>query len=122
MTAIHPKQWEPNTPSHVYDIQAEGLTSLQTVSPNEFKNDSLTTFPYVLIRPWHPKLLHSSTMVDATASEQLVMTLGQPFHAFLLEELPQNEYRRIASSSVIIAHVASAASILSSNVQTLNIV
>ena len=122
MTAIHPKQWEPNTPSHVYDIQAEGLTSLQIVSPNEFKNDSLTTFPYVLIRPWHPKLLHSSTMVDATASEQLVMTLGQPFHAFLLEELPQNEYRRIASSSVIIAHVASAASILSSNVQTLNIV
>ena len=122
VTAIHPKRWEPSTPSHVCDIQAEGLTSLQIASPNEFRNDSLTTFPYVLIRPWHPKLLHSSTVVNATASEQLAMTLGQPFHAFLLEELPQNEYRRIASSSVIIAHVASAASILSSNVQTLNIV
>ena len=109
VTAIHPKEWQPNTPSHVYDIQAEGLTSLQIVSPNEFGNDSLTIFPYVLIRPWHPKLLHSSTVVDATASEQLVMTLGQPFHAFLLEELPQNEYRRIASCSVIIARVASAA-------------
>jgi len=122
VTAFHPKQWEPSTPSHAYNIQAEGLTKLQIVLPNHFKNDSLTTFPYVLVRPWHPKLLHSSTVADATASEQLAMTLGQPFHALLLEELPQNEYRRVASSFVIIACAASAASILSSNVQTLNIV
>ena len=122
VTAIHSKQWEPSTPSHVYDIHAEGLTSLEIVLANEFENNSLTTFPYVLIRPWHPKLLHSSTVVDTTVSDQLTVTLGQPFHALLLEELPQNEYRRIASSSVIIARATSAASILCSNVQTLNIV
>ena len=122
ITAIHPKQWEPSNPNHVYDIQAEGLTSLRIVLPNEFKNNPFTAFPSVLIRPWHPKLRASSTVVDATASEQLVMTLGQPFHALLLEELPQNEYRRIASSSVIIARAARVASILCSNVQTLNIV
>ena len=122
VTAIHPRQWESSTPSHAYDIQAEGLMTLQIVLLDEFKNDSLTTFPYVLVRPWHPNLLHSSTVADATATEQLAMTLGQPFHALLLEELPQNEYRRVASSSVIIARAASAASILCSNVQTLSIV
>ena len=61
VTAIHPKQWEPNTPSHVYDIQAEGLTSLQIVLLNEFKNDSPTEFPYVLLKQY-------STLCSGTAT------------------------------------------------------
>lgn len=120
ITAIRSKQSERRT-HHVHEIQAEGLTPSEVVLPNEFKNDSLATSPHVLIRPWHPKLLHSSTAVGAT-HEQLAMTLCQPFHALLLEELPQNEYRRIVSSSNIIARAAGAASVLPGYVQTLNIV
>jgi len=116
VTAIRPK---PSTHSDVYVIQAEGLTQIEL--KDKFKNDPLSTFTYVLIRPWYSKLLPSSTVADTTASEQSAVTLDQSFHVLLLEELSQNEYRRIASSSAIIARAAGAAGIFGSSVQTLNI-
>jgi len=77
--------------------------------------------PYVLIRPWHPKLLESS-LTSVAPAEQVMAILGQPFNALLLQELPSNEYKRIASSSAIYAYPADASSIFQSKVHTLNIV
>ena len=122
VTAIQPKGILESAGQHVYCIQAEGLAPLEVVTMDKFKKVSHTGFSYVLIRPWHAKLLKSSTEVDGLASEKLAMILGQPFSALLLEELPQNEYRRIASSFVIVARLANTASLHRSNVQTLNIV
>ena len=115
VTAIHSKQSQCVTSSYVYEIQAEGLTLPEILFQDEFKNnDSHTTSAYVLVRPWHPKRLYSST-------KPLSTTLCQPFHALLLERLPQNEYRRIATSCVIIARATGVESILH-NVRTLTIV
>ena len=115
VTAIRSKQSQHIASSHVYEIQAEGLTLSEILFPDEFKNnDSHTTSAYVLVRPWHPKRLYSSTVPLSTM-------LCQPFHALLLERLPQNEYRRIATSCVIIARATGVESILP-NVRTLTIV
>ena len=115
VTAIHSKQSQRVTSSYVYEIQAEGLTLSEILFQDEFKNnDSHTTSAYVLVRPWHSKRLCSPTVPLST-------TLRQPFHALLLERLQQNEYRRIATSCVIIARATSVESILH-NVQTLTIV
>ena len=122
VTTIQQKGILERTGQYVYHIQAEGLAPLKIVTMDEFKNFSRTGFPYVLVRPWHAKLLGPSADTDGLASEKLAMMLGQPFSALLLEELPQNEYRRIASSFVIVARPADAASIHRSNVQTLDIV
>lgn len=122
VTAIQLKESRTQSPHHVYEIRAKGLSSSELVLPNQTRNNLCNTGRYVLIRPWHSKLLDPSTEVDPTASEQLVRMLGKPFHALLLEELPRNEYQRIASSSIIIARPTDVASILCSKVQTLTIV
>ena len=115
VTAIHSKQSQRTTSGYVYEIRAEGLTLSEILFQDEFKKDDPHTMPaYVLVRPWHPKRLHSSMVPLST-------TLHRPFHALLLERLPQNEYRRIASSSVIIARPTGVESILH-NVRTLTIV
>ncbi|KAL4069239.1 hypothetical protein J3A83DRAFT_3510429 [Scleroderma citrinum] len=121
VTAIQLKECRTTTLQYVYELQSEGLSPIEIMLPNEFPTDSRTPLPYVLIRPWHSKLLDPSK-VDTAATDQLAIALGQPFNALLLEELRRNEYRRIASSSVIIARPADAASILRNNTQTLNIV
>jgi len=122
VTAIQLNRIIERTGQYVYYIEAEGLAPLEVEMMDKFKKVSRTGFPYVLVQPWHAKLLGSSTEVDGLASEKLAMMLGQPFSALLLEELSQNEYRRIASSSVIVTCPADATSIYGSNVQTLNIV
>ncbi|KAL4065807.1 hypothetical protein V8B97DRAFT_1982079 [Scleroderma yunnanense] len=121
VTTIQLKECRTTTLQYVYELRAEGLSPIEIMLPNEFPTDSRTPLPYVLIRPWHSKLLDPS-VVDTAATEQLAMALGQPFNALLLEELPRNEYQRIASSSVTIARPADAASILRSNIRTLNII
>ena len=114
VTDIHSKQPQGATSNRVYEIQAEGLTLSEIWFQNEFQMNDSTS--YVLVRPWHSKRLHSSTVPLST-------TLHHPFHALLLERLHlhQNEYRRIASSSAIIARATGVESILH-NVRTLTIV
>lgn len=122
VTTIRLKGTLERTGQYVHHIQAEGLAPLKIVTMVKFREVPRIKFPYILVRPWHAKLIGSSAEVDGLASEKLAMMLAQPFNALLLEELPQNEYRRIASSSVIVACLADTACIHRSNVQTLNVV
>ncbi|KAL4061691.1 hypothetical protein V8B97DRAFT_1010287 [Scleroderma yunnanense] len=121
--AVQSQQGDPYAPQYVYTIEADGLIPFEITMSNELTrtDTSHTLLPYVLIRPWHSKLLRSFTRALGVAAPELVMMLGQPFSALLLEEQSGNEYTRIASSSLIIARPADASNILKSEVQTLNI-
>ncbi|KAL4065812.1 hypothetical protein V8B97DRAFT_2010153 [Scleroderma yunnanense] len=121
VTAMQLKECRTTTSQYVYELRAEGLSSMEIISPNEFPTNSPIPVSYVLIRPWHSKLLDPSK-VGTAAMEQLVMALGQPFNALLLQKLSRNEYQRVASSSIIIARPADAMSILCSNLQILKII
>ena len=85
-------------------------------------NISETTVPYVLMRPWHSNLLDASVMGDSTSAQRWLARMQQPFSAVLLKELPQNEYKRVASFSHILARPADSAGVLKAKVTTLTIV
>ena len=123
VTAFRLQQANPGASQYVYSILAEGVIPLSITLSSELivTDTSRSTLPYVLIRPWHSKFA-SYTGLDNMAASNLVAMLGQPFSALLLEEQSGNEYKRIASSSVIIARLADVASILRSKVQSLNVV
>lgn len=117
---IQQKESQTGSSGYVYEIRAKGLTPSKLVLSNAFPND--LSNKYVLIRPWRSAMLNSSEQGDATAAEKLAMELAEPFHALLLEELPQHKYRRVASSAPIIARPADADSLLRSQVQTITII
>ncbi|KAL4066004.1 hypothetical protein V8B97DRAFT_1069995 [Scleroderma yunnanense] len=108
---------------YVYEIQVEGIMPFQVTLMSELTDTSPSLLRYVLIQPWQSsKSLVSSTESNRTTHDKLATMLRQPFSALLLEERSRNEYKRIPSSSVIVARPADATSILRSRVQTLNVV
>ncbi|KIM60782.1 hypothetical protein SCLCIDRAFT_26314 [Scleroderma citrinum Foug A] len=114
---------DPLMPSFDYELHAHGLTPFEITLSNELKLDApRATLPYVLVRPWHPKLIASFSDVEIMAVDKLVITLGQPFSALLLEQQSRKEYKRIASSAAIVARPVDAASVLQSKLQVLNVV
>ena len=121
--ALRSQVADPLTPKFVYEIQAQGLAPLEIILSQELKLDtSRATLPYALVRPWHPKLVASFNDLEIMAVDKLVVALGQPFSALLLEEQSRKDYKRIASSVVIVAHPADSASVLQSKLEFLNVV
>ncbi|KAI6024337.1 hypothetical protein EDC04DRAFT_2900187 [Pisolithus marmoratus] len=116
------KRTDPPAPSFTYKIQASGLRPLEIVLPDKLENQTRLQGGLQLVRPWHSKLLGPSAKLDATMDEQLLSTLGRPFNALLLAQLPHNEHRRIASSTLITAQPIDRASILKSKARIFNIV
>ena len=108
--------------AHVYRIQVAGLESIEIALSQPLENISETEVPYVLIRPWSSNLLDASVMSDSTSAQRWLTRMQQPFSALLLKELPQNEYRRVASFSHILAHPTDPAGVLNAKVTTLTIV
>ncbi|KAI6143274.1 hypothetical protein BKA82DRAFT_2435625 [Pisolithus tinctorius] len=109
--------------SYGYKIRASGLRPLEATLPSELEDEVVSQSTLLLVRPWHSKLLDPPTeLIYGTPEEQLLLTLGRPFTALLLIELPHNEYKRIASSTPIIAQPLDSTSILQSDVRTLEIV
>ncbi|KAI6112960.1 hypothetical protein F5141DRAFT_1214275 [Pisolithus sp. B1] len=129
-TTVKQKSADPSSPGyHTYAIQASGLRPLEITLPEELENVALfpgelenATGALQLVRPWHLKLLGGSARLDVAATEELLVTLGRPFSALLLTELPHNEYRRVVSSTVIAAQPTDLASILHSKIRIFNIV
>ena len=120
ITAAQLKTTDVQAHKYVHKIQAEGLLPFEVALPEELTDTSRATLPYALIRPWHSRLLASSSKADPSASDNMVAMFGQPFSAFLLEELSGNDYRRIASSSVIVACPADVTR-LKSKIQVLSV-
>ena len=108
--------------THVHQIQAVGLAPVDIALSEKLENTAKRV-PYVLIRPWHPNLLHP--IVDSTddaSTHQWLTRLEQPFSALLLIELPNNEYRRVASFCHIIARPMHSAGVLKGEVDILTII
>ncbi|KAI5989363.1 hypothetical protein EDD15DRAFT_1321540 [Pisolithus albus] len=122
VTAIWLQGEDPRAPSYKYKIRASGLKPIQITLRNKLEDAAMQQGALQLVRPWHSKLLSLSAKLGTTADKQLLSTLGRPFHALLLARLPRDEYKRIASSTLIIAEPVDSSSILQSKVTTLNIV
>ncbi|KAI5982675.1 hypothetical protein EDC04DRAFT_1794551 [Pisolithus marmoratus] len=122
VTAVQLKGTAPYESSCTYEIQASGLRPFEVALPSKLENQIMSPGVLHLVRPWHSKLLDPYRKVSARTDKQLFYALGKPFHALLLIELPHNEYKRIASSTPIIAQPVNEDSILKSGVKTLDIV
>ena len=77
---------------------------------------------YVLVRPWHPNLSDASVMDDDASAHQWLAMMQKPFSALLLEQLRQNEYRRVATFRHIFAFPSSPDGALQGEATTLAIV
>ncbi|KAI6042939.1 hypothetical protein EDC04DRAFT_2891523 [Pisolithus marmoratus] len=115
-------QLKETTPSYTYSIIASGLRPLEITLPSELEHAAMSQGVLQLVRPWHSELLGASSELFSTTEEQLLFTLGRPFNALLLIELPHNEHKRIASSTRITAQPIDLASILQSEVRIFDIV
>ena len=114
---------DSSTGAFVYHIRAAtGLEPIEIAISQALEDISEQVVPYVLIRPWHFNLLGSSVMRNATSAQRWLTKMQQPFSALLLKELPQNEYKRVASFCHILARPMDAAGVLKGEVTTLTIV
>ena len=111
---------DTSTASHVHQIRAVGLAPVDIALPERLENTK--GVPYILIRPWHPDLLHPAIDTDDASAHEWLTRLEQPFSALLLMELPHKEYRRVASFCHIIARPTDSAGVLKGEVNTLTIV
>ncbi|KAI6120495.1 hypothetical protein EV401DRAFT_1408045 [Pisolithus croceorrhizus] len=121
VTAIQLQREDPLTPSYTYKIRASGLRLLEITLPDKLEDAAMKQGALQLVRPWHTKLLNPLAELDATTERELLSALGRPFNALLLARLPHNEYKRIASSTLIVAEPVDSGSVLQSKVKILNI-
>ena len=110
---------ETSTAAHFHRIEAMGLEPIEITLSQPLENTSGTEVPYILIRPWHSSLLDASIM---TSAYRWLMRMQRPFSALLLQKLPQNEYKRVASFCHILASPTNSTGVLKDEVTTLTIV
>ena len=63
-----------------------------------------------------------SVATNNTSVRRGLARMEQPFSALLLEKLPQNEYRRVASDCHVFARPTDSAGVLKGEVNTLTII
>ncbi|KAI6016669.1 hypothetical protein BKA83DRAFT_685111 [Pisolithus microcarpus] len=122
VTSVQLKGAHPSTPNCTYSIQAFGLTPLEIALPTKLEDLTRPQAVLHLVRPWHSKLLGPSADLDVVTDQQILSALGTPFNALLLTQLPHNEHKRIASSTLITAQPKNRASILNSKIRIFNVV
>ncbi|KAI6098047.1 hypothetical protein EDD16DRAFT_578522 [Pisolithus croceorrhizus] len=122
VTTVQLKGEDLSLPNYTYDIQASGLMQLEITLSTKLENVTRPQGVLHLVRPWHSKLLGPSAELDAVTEQQLLSGLGSPFNALLLTQLPHNEHKRIASSTLITAQPIDRASILNSKIRIFNVV
>ncbi|KIK19213.1 hypothetical protein PISMIDRAFT_157857 [Pisolithus microcarpus 441] len=122
VTEVQLKGEDPLAPSYKYKLRASGLKPLEITLPNKLEDAAMKQGALQVVRPWNSKLLNPSAELDVMTEKRLLSMLGRPFHALLLIQLLHNEYKRIASSTLIVAEPAELASARQSRVSTLNVV
>ncbi|KAI5990809.1 hypothetical protein EDC04DRAFT_3077686 [Pisolithus marmoratus] len=118
ITAVKLLHGPTNLSRYEYEIYASHLWPLKVTLSVSLEKTSNT---YALVRPWHSTLLGEQADRDPDAPWKLVKQLERPFNALLLERLPGDGYKRIASDCEIVACVQDL-DILASEVLTLEIV
>ncbi|KAI6040985.1 hypothetical protein EDC04DRAFT_3110447 [Pisolithus marmoratus] len=113
VTEVRPQCSPSSSSRYTYEIHGSRLTPLEVALSVNLNEDAGR---YILVRPWHPKALPMQTDRNDNAVWELLAQLEQPFHALLLEKLPYNEYRRVASECMITACPQDVHSILDSQV------
>ncbi|KAI6125416.1 hypothetical protein EDD16DRAFT_1558838 [Pisolithus croceorrhizus] len=103
-----------------YELVASGLVPLKLKLSSRLQEGSGAGLPYVLVRPWSPKLLDLLSHDNALGS--LLEWLSQPFNALLLHSLLHTEYKRIVSDCPIRANVKDLVSVVNSECRILEIV
>lgn len=98
ITLVQSISGHSSSAGYVYRLQAAGLQPLEIVLSEELVKGSEANLQYILVRPWHPKLLGSSTDLPV---EDLSAILSSPFCALLLRKMTHNEYKRIGSFTTI---------------------
>ncbi|KAI5991966.1 hypothetical protein EDD15DRAFT_2368739 [Pisolithus albus] len=119
VTAVTVKVSSAFPPRYIHEIHASRLTPLEVTSSVNLDEGA---GKYILVRPWHPTSLQTQAGSDDGAIWNLLDQLEQPFHALLLERLLHNQYKRIACDCTITACVQDHASILDSELLTLEVV
>ncbi|KAI5982333.1 hypothetical protein EDD15DRAFT_150699 [Pisolithus albus] len=122
VTSVQLNAADPSIPNRTYSIQASGLMPLEIALPTKLEDVTRPQAVLHLVRPWHSKLLGPSADLDAVTDQQILSALGTPFNALLLTELPHNEHKRIASTTLITAQPMNRASILNSKIRIFNVV
>ncbi|KAG6329707.1 hypothetical protein ID866_9380 [Astraeus odoratus] len=117
------KQRQTSMNHHTYDVQAVGLRPIRIIAQEELKECmGLTRSPYALIHLWDGKLLDYLEADNAIAGYKVLMKLEKPFIALMLQRLPEGGYKRICTSHFVIALANGPASIVNSEITTLDIV
>ncbi|KAG6330776.1 hypothetical protein ID866_8312 [Astraeus odoratus] len=109
---------------HMYDVQAVGLRPVQIIAQEQLIQATNPTnlLPYVLVRPWDRTLVNYSANDHTMAGYTALMELVKPFIALMLVRLPEGEYKRICASRHIVVCPDDPASIVNSEIATLDIV
>ena len=113
---------DTNTSVHVHRMEARGLELIEIALSQILENTSGTEIPYILVHPRHSDFLDASVMTDRASACQWLTAMQRPFSALLLQELPQNEYKRVASSCHILARPKGPSGVLKGKATTLTIV
>ncbi|KAI6015428.1 hypothetical protein BKA83DRAFT_4129402 [Pisolithus microcarpus] len=105
----------------VYEVHASGLLPLQLALSIKLCEGSGADLPYVLVRPWHAKLLDAPAGDSMHAPWKLLEQLAQPFNALLLVKSHGRQYKRIAADRMITCQAQDPSSIVNCEIQTLDI-
>ena len=113
---------DTSTSAYVHRIEAKGLEPIEIALSQPLENTLGTEIPYILVHPRHSDFLDASVMTDRTSACRWLTAMQRPFSALLLQELSQNEYKRIASFCHILARPKGPNGVLKGKATTLTIV
>ncbi|KAG1740024.1 hypothetical protein EDB19DRAFT_1908622 [Suillus lakei] len=94
-------------PAGSYSCRADGIKSFSLVTSEKLKilTDHRTPSPYLLARPWDPRLSYDSSPVYPTTVPLLRRRLKNPFFAMLLERRHDGMFRRIPTNKRIVVEL-----------------
>lgn len=107
---------------YMYKLHATGLKPLELKLSVILLEGCDIDLPYILVRPWHPGSLILPAGDGRGVMQKLEGKLAEPFSALLLERLDRDEYKRIASDSVIAPCNWDLASVVDINLLALQII
>ncbi|KAI6123321.1 hypothetical protein EDD17DRAFT_1750513 [Pisolithus thermaeus] len=123
VTMVELQRADPSAPSYTYNVRASGLVLLRITLPAKLADVTKPRGVLCLVWPW-PSRSHGPSAGPDVMTEEQLSKLEEPFNALLLSESTHNnnEYKRIAPSTLITAQPTDRASVLKSKVRIFRVV